>query len=151
MDIDLKRDFINIENLREHLEKKNSLYFANPNLAAEWNYGRNGKLLPEHVTANSGKSVWWKCKNGHEWQANVSRRNNGANCPYCSGRLVTSGVNDLCTINPELANEWDYEKNTKLRPDQIKSNSRKKVWWKCPSGHEWLARIDHRNRGGRMP
>ncbi|MEE0928497.1 MAG: hypothetical protein UIG59_04835 [Acutalibacteraceae bacterium] len=35
--IDLKRDAIAIENLRELTEKENSLLFSNPEIAKEWN------------------------------------------------------------------------------------------------------------------
>ena len=33
---------------------------------------------------NSNKKVWWKCCNGHEWQATINSRNNGAGCPVCA-------------------------------------------------------------------
>ena len=36
--IDLNRDAIAIENLRELTEKENSLLFSNPEIAKEWNY-----------------------------------------------------------------------------------------------------------------
>ena len=33
---------------------------------------------------------------------------------------------------PELAEEWDYEKNTPLTPFDVSYGSTKKVYWKCP-------------------
>lgn len=51
---------------------------TNPELVVEWNYEKNGDLNPEFITAGSGKSVWWKCKNcGYEWQAEVVERVRG--------------------------------------------------------------------------
>ena len=67
VDVDLNRDSISIENLREHTEKESSLLFSSPEIAKEWNYERNGNLKPEHFAANSNKKVWWKCSKGHEW------------------------------------------------------------------------------------
>ena len=32
---------------------------------------------------NSGQKVWWKCSNGHEWQAIIQDRNKGSGCPIC--------------------------------------------------------------------
>ena len=64
-------------------EKTNSLLFTNPTLAKEWNYERNGNLKPEHILASSGKKVWWKCDEGHEWQAVIYSRNKGRCCPIC--------------------------------------------------------------------
>ena len=151
VDIDLKRDGIAIENLREFSEKETSLLFSNPKLAKEWNYEKNGNLKPEHFAANSNKKVWWKCSKGHEWQATINSRNKGNGCPYCSGRFVLKGENDLQTVNPKLAKEWDYEKNNKLTPLDVLPNSSKKVWWKCNRGHEWQAKISDRNRGKGCP
>ena len=151
LDVNLKRDAIQIENLREYTEKANSLLYSNPSLAIEWNYKKNGNLKPEHFPIVSGKKVWWKCENEHEWQATIASRNSGIGCPYCSGRKVLKGYNDLQTINPVLINEWDYEKNIGLLPTDISPNSNKKVWWKCKKGHEWQATISHRNNGTSCP
>ena len=151
VDVDLKRDSIAIENLREYAEKENSLFVSNPELSKEWDYEKNGNLRPEYVVANSGKKVWWKCDKGHEWQATIGRRNSGRGCPFCSGNKVLTGYNDLQTVNSVLAKEWNYEKNNELTPADVLSNSGKKVWWKCQRGHEWQATIDNRNKGKGCP
>ena len=151
IDVDLERNFIAIENLREYTEKSNSLLLLNPEIAKEWNYQKNGSLKPEYIFANSSKKVWWKCSKGHEWQATISSRNDGHNCPYCSGRFAIKGETDLQTVNPALAEEWNYEKNDELTPTDVMPNSDKKVWWKCKKGHEWQAKIYHRNNGSGCP
>lgn len=151
VDVDLERDFIAIESLREYTEKAKSLLTLNPQLAVEWNYEKNGYLKPESLTLSSNKKVWWKCVNGHEWQATINSRNRGNGCPYCSGRLVIKGENDLLTLNPVLAAEWNYSKNHSLLPEHCKPNSHEKVWWKCSKGHEWQAAIRDRNIGHNCP
>ena len=151
IDVDLERDFIAIENLREYTEKSNSLLLLNPEIAKEWNYQKNGSLKPEYIFANSSKKVWWKCSKGHEWQATISSRNDGHKCPYCSGRFAIKGETDLQTANPALAEEWNYEKNDELTPTDVMPNSDKKVWWKCKKSHEWQAKIYHRNNGSGCP
>ncbi len=151
IDIDLERDIIAIENLREYTEKENSLLHSNPELSKEWNYEKNGNIKPEHFSANSGKKVWWRCSKGHEWQATISSRNAGHGCPYCAGKKVLKGFNDLLTVNPFVAKEWDYEKNDNLKPENFTANSNKRVWWKCSKGHEWLATIANRNDGYGCP
>ena len=147
VDVNLEKDGIAIENLREYTEKENSLAFSNPEIAKEWNYERNGNLKPQNLTANSNKKVWWKCKRGHEWQAVIYHRNKGVGCPYCAGKKALKGFNDLQTVNPALAEEWNYEKNNGLTPAEVTPNSNKKVWWKCGNGHEWQAIIANRNKG----
>ncbi len=131
--------------------KNGSLIDTNPDLTSEWNYEKNEKICPEDITANSSKKVWWKCKNGHEWEAVVASRNNGNGCPYCAGKLAIKGETDLLTVNPDLASEWNYEKNEKICPEDVTCSSHKKVWWKCKNGHEWEAVIASRNTGVGCP
>lgn len=62
----------------------NSLADTNPALAAEYDEKKNCRP----VTAVSEKQaivVWWKCRNcGHEWQAAITGRAQGRDCPKCS-------------------------------------------------------------------
>ena len=125
----------------------NDLMTKRPDLISEWHPTKNGNLKPTDVTPKSGKKVWWIGKCGHEWESDVYHRNKGHGCPFCSGQKVLQGFNDLQTINPELASEWNYEKNGNLTPSDITSNSSKKFFWKGKCGHEWEARVNHRNNG----
>ena len=134
-------------------EGKNDLVTTHPDLSKEWNYEKNKGLkdkygrdvsTPNKVSAGSEIKVWWKCVYGHEWQATVMDRKIGCGCPYCSGRRVLVGFNDLMTTNPEIASEWNYEKNNDLTPKDVVAGSNKKVWWKCSKGHEWKTTISHR-------
>ena len=120
----------------------------NPSLADEWDYEKNNGLRPDGFTANSNKYAWWKCKRGHSWRTQIKNRNIGQRCPYCIGRKVWLGFNDLPTTHPEIAEEWDYEKNRHLRPEQFTIGSHKKVWWKCSRGHSWDARVYTREKCG---
>lgn len=151
INVDIQRDYTSIENLREQTTKIESILITNPNLVKEWNFKKNAKLLPEHVTANSAKKVWWICEKGHEYQATIANRSKGNGCPYCAGKLVTTGENDLKTLCPSLAEEWNYEKNGDLLPEKVTLHSGKKVWWICKKGHEYQATIDNRSRGKGCP
>jgi glutaredoxin len=125
----------------------NDLATIDPELAEEWNEDKNGELTPEMVSASSSKKVWWKCKKGHEWKTSIANRKNGTGCPYCSGNKLLTGYNDLKTISPDLADEWNYEKNGNLLPEMVTAHSPKKVWWKGKCGHEWQAIIGNRTKG----
>ncbi len=123
-----------------------------PFLIFEWNYEKNGSLLPENVTPGSNKKVWWKCsKCSSEWQATISNRAHGRGCPYCLNRKVRVGFNDLATTHPELAAEWDFEKNGDLTPQMVTYGSGRKIWWKCPLGHSYQANLLHRAHGTNCP
>ena len=133
------------------IKGENDLRTVNPVLANEWNYERNNGLSPVDILPNSNKEVWWKCSQGHEWQALIANRSRGKGCPYCSGRYAIKGKNDLQTVNPALANEWNYEINDGLTPVDVMPNSPKKAWWQCSKGHEWQASIANRNKGNGCP
>lgn len=120
-----------------------------PKLMKEWDYEKN-EILPSQVTPGSDTSVWWKCEQGHSWKAVIVGRSRGNGCPYCAGHLVVVGVNDLQTLRPELAKEWDYEKNF-LTPSQVSFGSTKKAWWKCKLGHSWEYPISPRSSGYGCP
>ena len=138
-----------IEKLNRHFIISNgSLQEKDPSLSEEWDYDLNIGLTPNQVTLNSKKKVWWICSKGHRWQATIDNRARGHGCPYCSNKKVLDGYNDLLTINPTLASEWDYKKNGSLKPNMVTVGSGKIIWWKCKNGHEWQASVHSRARTG---
>ena len=69
----------------------------------------------------------------------------------------------LAEARPDLAKEWNYEKNGDLRPEDMSYGSKKKVWWilhyEVPDDYpieslrgkhfdfEWEAQIRNRSKG----
>ena len=119
-----------------------------PDIAKEWHPTKNKGVTPQDVTPGSHYKAWWllpyedpktgKCFN-FEWNAVVKSRVNGNKCPYLSGHAIWKGWNDLETTNPEIAKEWNYERNKNLvdgngrdisTPDKITAKSRQNIWWK---------------------
>ncbi len=117
----------------------NDLETTHPEIAKE----ANG-WDPKTVTFGSNKKMKWKCSKEHIWSAEVTRRTNQkSGCNVCSNRKVKIGVNDLKTVNPELAKEangWDPATT-------IGTGSHKKFEWKCLKGHEWTATLGSRLHG----
>ena len=151
VNIDISRDRYLIYEQYIKSKKETSLSVINPTLATEWHSTKNNGLLPEHVSIRSNKKVWWKCAQGHEWEATVNSRSYGNGCPVCSGKQILIGFNDLATINPLLAMQWHPQKNDVLTPADVSVGSSRKVWWICEKGHEWKASISHRSFGSRCP
>lgn len=149
--IDVEKDKAKIQELYYSILKEESLAIKRPDLVAEWHPHKNGNLTPNMFSKSSSEKVWWKCENGHEWQAVISSRYKGNNCPYCSGKKLLVGYNDLATINPLLAAEWHPTKNNGFLPSMVQNKSNYKVWWKCSKGHEWQATISHRSNGSGCP
>ena len=128
-----------------------SLMNLYPSLCAEWNYNKN-LMLPSSIYPNSNKNYWWICPKGHEWKDSPSHRvlrNSG--CPYCSGRRVLLGFNDLQTTHPNLMKEWDWEENNEnnISPDTLSQGSHKQANWICSRGHKWQAAIYSRTTTNR--
>lgn len=112
-----------------------SLLVTHPDLAAQavgWD--------PNSVTKGSSKKLEWKCSLGHLYKSLVKARvNQNSGCPYCAGRKVLAGFNDLSTTHPSIASEaycWD--------PTTISLGSHKNLEWKCSIGHIWNAPVQHR-------
>lgn len=58
--------------------------------------------------------------------------------------------NSISNVRPDLAKEWNYEKNA-MTPDCMTFRSHQLVWWKCSKGHEWQARPLNRYNGNGCP
>lgn len=140
-EVNISNDNISILKLLELNELDNSLAKKRPDIIKDWDYKKNKGLKPTQFKVNSMKKVWWKCKEGHEWESPISRRVSLKSCPYCSNAKILIGYNDLTTTHPKLVKQWNYEKNGDLKPTEFVSGSNKKVWWKCEHGHEWDAII----------
>ena len=119
------------QDLNLRLNKKNrgcticrSLGFKFPDIAKEFHPKKNKNLSPFDVTYASDKIVWWKCKNGHEWQKRVKDqiKIKTYSCASC---------NSLEFLFPEIAKEWHPTKNGKLKPSEFTYGSSRKVWWLC--------------------
>ena len=107
-DVNIDRDQVEINKNIEFYEVENSIQNKSEGILKYWNYEKNGLLTPDKVSYGSGKKVWWKCSKGHEWQASIDHRIKGSGCPYCSGKKVLKGFNDLSMKNPKLAKESNY-------------------------------------------
>ena len=129
----------------------NDIATTHPMLAKEWHPTKNGNLKPVGVTAGSNKKVWWKCKDGHEYEATIGSRASGAGCPYCSNQKVLIGFNDIATTHPDLAKQWHPTKNGDLRPTDVVAGSHKEVYWRCEHGHTWKATVIQRSSGTKCP
>ena len=150
VDIDIDRDTNKILTLMNLSEKENSIANYCPEIKKYWNHKKNGKITPEQISHASNKKIFLKCNLGHEWIKIVNNIGTTIKCPYCFGRKVLAGFNDLKTTNPEIAKEWNYEKN-EIKPTDVKAGSNIRVWWKCKNGHVWESIINNRTRGRGCP
>ena len=121
----------------------NDLATTHPEIASQavgWN--------PKEVSAGSNQKLRWRCDLGHEWDATVAdrTRTDSTHCPYCVGKKVWEGFNDLATTHPEVASDavgWN--------PKEVSAGSHRKVRWRCELRHEWNAVVKSRVNGHGCP
>lgn len=124
------------------LPGENDMASRFPAVTREWHPTKNGSLLPCQVTPACKRRVWWICPLGHEYAASVGMRTmRNSGCPYCAGKKVLAGFNDLATTQAKIAAQWHPTLNGSLTPQMVTAGSHKKVWWTCAEGHVWKAAI----------
>ena len=134
------------------LKGVNDLVTVCPDLVKDWDYEKNLGLDPTALLPMSNKRVWWKCSLcNYEYRAIISNRYQGTGCKRCAGQILIPGENDLETLFPELAREWDYEKNGGVMPSQVFSHSNQKYFWKCKYNHSWAVAPNNRAYGTGCP
>lgn len=129
------------------MRKDKSFIIEDENLMKEWNWERNNilDLNPNNLTFGSSKKAWWKCERNHNWFAPIYRKVQRNSCPFCSNRRILSGYNDLATLFPQLLEEWNYDKNKDISPNNLSINSTVKINWKCKEcKNEWETVVRYR-------
>lgn len=133
------------------MARDNYLYIKNPDLFKEIHPTKNEGIDIYKIMHGSDKKIWWLGECGHEWEASVSSRDRGNKCPYCSNQKVLAGYNDLATVNPKIASEWDYDKNYPITPKDVITGSNKEYWFICEKGHSFKSAISTRYAGRNCP
>lgn len=126
----------------------NDLATTHPELAKQWHPTKNRRLAPQNITAGTIRKAWWRCEKGHEWQATVASRASGVGCPVCAGKVIVPGENDLKTFFPDIAAQWHPTQNGDMKPEALSPYSNQSVWWLCPKGHDYRARVAARTSHG---
>lgn len=148
----------------------NTISECYPDIATSWDYSLNpADRSPLNVSPGSDKKYYWICPQGHKsYLCPVSSRVAGNGCPECADhRRVETAKNtriqrrgSLAETNPELAKQWDYERNSEAHSidpkhpktlEECTKGSKKKVWWKCDKGHEYIAAVYSRVAGNGCP
>lgn len=75
------------------IKKENSIANKKSESIVEWDYKKNGNVLPTMIAYSSKKKVWWKCKDcGNEWKESVTNyyRRKMMACPKCAKKNYVS-------------------------------------------------------------
>lgn len=90
----------------------NCLATTHPEIAKKWHPTKNLPITPSDVTKGSGKRIWWKCDNNHEWITPICDlvygiEDGGNGCPLC---LSSNGESRIKTILEEWGIEYESQK-----------------------------------------
>ena len=132
------------------LEGFNDLATTHPEIAAQWHPVLNGHARASDYVSGGTEKFWWRCSDGHEWQAKIRDRKKGKGCPKCVHDYVYKGSNSLVDVNPILAAQWHPTLND-ISVDSVAAGSKKKAWWICEKNHQWRATIGSRHGGNGCP
>ncbi|MBX9671781.1 MAG: zinc-ribbon domain-containing protein, partial [Candidatus Obscuribacterales bacterium] len=129
-----------------------------PELVKQWDERANCGFSVYEFAPGSQIHAHWKCwmAPDHRWQAKIANvvisarkaedegrdRKGAIGCPFCHG-LLPSSTNTLLKLAPAVAAEWHKTKN-KFGPEDVTVCSTKSVWWTCPEGHDYRAKISNR-------
>ena len=61
----------------------NDLATTDTHLLSEWDFDKNIRFSPEHISRHSMYGVWWKCPLKHSYKARISDRVSGMGCKVC--------------------------------------------------------------------
>lgn len=140
----------------------NDIFTLNPAWEKYWNFEKNEnrEINPYKIGRNSHIKASWICSRcGKAFERSLSKTKDEVFCNECSIdkgvtnriKTYTEKYGNLLEIYPEIAKEWDYEKNGELKPDEVTCHSSQKVWWICPNGHSYKSSVSHKVDGRGCP
>lgn len=102
-----------------------------PHLLKEWD-----KDNADDFTSLKKSGLYsWVCPKNHKYTLTLSyRTDRGLKCPYCSGKRVLPGFNDIATTDPWAIDL--FSKNSPIQPTDVSRSSKKKAIFVCQQGHE---------------
>lgn len=67
-------------------------------------FSNKNNCTPSKIFKGTADIYLWNCRKcGNEYDAKVVERTNGNNCPFCSGKRILVGFNDIWSTHPEVA------------------------------------------------
>lgn len=124
-----------------------SLAALYPDISALWDEDKNNSLTPFEISPGSNVKRFWKgAECHHSFLRSPKMMIASSQCPYCShsNTKLLKGFNDLATLYPDIAAQWDKDKNGSLTPSDVLSASAFSAFWKCPKSHSWKAPVSNR-------
>ena len=126
----------------------NDIATTHPHVLQWWDYEKND-IDPTTISSGSDIKAWWVDSNNNSYQMSIYKKCiDGQGSPFDAGKKIAPG-NSLADLYPELAKQWNYEKNGDITPYDVTTGSSRQLWWICPeTGKTWKASPKYRVKSG---
>ena len=136
-------------------KKQPTLAASGPTVMKYWDAEQNAQNGSDatRLTLGSSKKVHWVCHEcpmglKHRWIASSDARHlvctgMSRGCPVCNGKKACK-CNSLQTLHPDVAAEWDHQKNN-TTPDDHPAFCSKEVWWIYHKQGSWQQSLKGRS------
>lgn len=148
----------NVSNKAKALANKNSVPYER-SIAGVYNgiekiWGSSNIVTPDRLYASTRQYIYltcWKCKQEYRLRGDAIKQSwnkETKGCPYCYGKRVLKGYNDLLSQEPEISLDWSSL--NEIGPDEVVVHSNKIVYWDCHiCGNKWRASVASRTGSNR--
>lgn len=127
---------------RRAIPGETDLFTLRPDLYKYWS--EKNSVDKTSLTKSTRTMVMWNCDAGHEWEGTVaSVVRNKVPCPYCSGKKVLPGFNDIRTTHPHLIESF-ADPSASM---QVSKGSDRRLEWVCDNGHVTSSTVSNKVRG----
>lgn len=103
-----------------------------PDLLKYWS--KDNTVDPYKIPPTYSKPVLWECEHGHTWLRKIPLQIKIGSCPYCS-----ADERRFFTLHPEMLEQWHYDRNDGIDPNEVMAFSNQKFYWLCENGHSYTA------------
>lgn len=122
----------------------NDIETVYPEVAKLFDNDKNNVKACDISFKESSLDLWFRCKEGHSFRKNLKVVKDGVLngsevCPYCNGKELLSGFNDLETVMPNVAKFFDIEKNG-VEPKNVRASDSSDMWFLCKEGHSFVSK-----------
>jgi len=120
--------------------------YKRPRLSKEWH---SSNPAASQVAKSSCKKYLWVCLEGHPpYKATCNNRcSSNSGCPVCGRKKSQTTRHPVVSVGrPDLAEEWEQNRNTKSSCE-VTLGSSYRAWWVCSSNPEhssWQTEVRNR-------
>lgn len=131
---------------RRAIPGETDLFTLRPDLHKYWS--EKNTVDKSSLTKTTRTKVIWNCDAGHEWESSVAvTARSKIPCPYCSGKRVLPGFNDIKTTHPHLVELFEDPSNS----EKVSKGSDRRLNWVCDNGHATSSTVSNKVRGRGCP